>query len=241
MSGLQVSDADKRIFDEVEEAFGVFLDKSMLAHEPGNMSIGDLLDQKFRQWTQQKEHDAGIMQAAFEFKKRECMSGIGSPDLYTASVAGYLQGEDVPGLECVPLAHGYSSVVGALLQGIPEADIEYDSGVKELKTHADHVEVILESGGKLLARTVVVTVSLGVLKSGQLHFTPKLPQEKQDAIQKTGFGQVEKCILSFEGEAWEKVKQGIHCLWPPQYDKFRRAVLGHWETWFALLTTERLC
>ena len=229
MSGLTASDAEKQIFDEVEHAFDAFLDKSLLADQPGDKSLGALLDEKFYEWAKHTEHDARMMQTAFEFKKREFASGIGSPDLYTASLAGYLQAEDV-GPECVPLPQGYSSIVSALLQEISDVDIQYDSGVKEIKSHDSHVEIILESGGALLARTAVVTVSLGVLKSGQLAFNPKLPQDKIEAIQRTGFGQVEKCILHFDNETWETLKQGVHCLWPPHRERYAKAVIENWES-----------
>lgn len=230
MCGLEASDAEKKVFAEVEQAFDAFLDKASLMDEPGEKSLGNLLDEKFHEWAKRKEHDARMMQAAFEFKKREFISGIGSLDLYTASLAGYVQAEDV-GPECVPLRRGYSSIVQALLQEIPDSEIVYGSGVKEVKNRDDHVEVFLESGSAIVARAAVVTVSLGVLKSGDLRFTPKLPEEKLEAIRKTGFGHIEKCILKFDADTWEDLKQGFHCLWPPEGDAFRPALLRNWEAW----------
>eukprot|EP00913_Durusdinium_trenchii_P003231 g2988.t1 len=156
MCGLEASDAEKKVFAEVEQAFDAFLDKASLMDEPGEKSLGNLLDEKFHEWAKRKEHDARMMQAAFEFKKREFISGIGSLDLYTASLAGYVQAEDV-GPECVPLRRGYSSIVQALLQEIPDSEIVYGSGVKEVKNRDDHVEVFLESGSAIVARAAVHT------------------------------------------------------------------------------------
>lgn len=48
------------------------------------------------------------------------------------------------------------------------------------------------------ARSVVCTVSLGVLKSGDLKFKPALPPRKQKAIEEMGMGNVNKCILYWD-------------------------------------------
>ncbi|KAG7374582.1 flavin containing amine oxidoreductase [Nitzschia inconspicua] len=49
-------------------------------------------------------------------------------------------------------------------------------------------------------RAVVCTVSLGVLKSGDLRFTPLLPPRKEKAIKEMGMGNINKCILYWDEE-----------------------------------------
>ncbi|CAE7500735.1 FLD [Symbiodinium sp. CCMP2592] len=227
--GLEASPTEKQAFDEMEKAFDGFTEKEAVGDQADEKSLGALLDEEFQKWAQQKEHDAAMMQTMFEFKKREMSSGVGSPDLYTASANGFVQAEDGFGHDCIPLPHGYSSIVRALLEEVPDLDIQYDAAVKEVTSHDNHVEITLENGDKLQARTVVFTVSVGVLKSGQIRFKPELPQEKQEAIQRMGFGHVEKCILTFDNDTWETLKHGVHCLWPPERDGYRNAVLNDWE------------
>jgi monoamine oxidase len=65
------------------------------------------------------------------------------------------------------------------------------------------VSVILESGETLSADSVLVTVSLGVLKSKLITFEPPLPQWKQEAIDRLGFGQLNKVVMQFSSIFWE--------------------------------------
>ncbi|CAE7500703.1 FLD [Symbiodinium sp. CCMP2592] len=229
LHGSEASPTEKQAFEEMESAFDSFTDKEAVGDQADEKSLGALLDEEFQKWAQQKEHDAAMMQTMFEFKKREMSSGVGSPDLYTASANGFVQAEDGFGHDCIPLPHGYSSIVDAMLKEVPGLEIQHGAAVKEATSHDDHVEITLENGDKLQARTVVFTVSVGVLKSGQIRFKPELPQEKQEAIQRMGFGHVEKCILTFDNDTWETLKHGVHCLWPPERDGYRNAVLNDWE------------
>jgi len=48
---------------------------------------------------------------------------------------------------------------------------------------------------KVTAKTVLVTASLGVLKAGNIKFTPPLPEYKREVIDGMGFGVVNKCAM----------------------------------------------
>ena len=50
---------------------------------------------------------------------------------------------------------------------------------------------------KVMAKTGVVTVSLGVLKAGNIKFTPSLPDWKREVIDGKGFGLLNKCIMQW--------------------------------------------
>lgn len=47
----------------------------------------------------------------------------------------------------------------------------------------------------VFAKTVLVTASLGVLKAGNINFTPRLPLWKKEVIDGMGFGTMNKCVL----------------------------------------------
>lgn len=69
------------------------------------------------------------------------------------------------------------------------------------------------------AKTVLVTVSLGVLKAGNINFVPSLPEEKQQSIDAMGFGTVNKCIMTWNND-------GDTIVWPMD------------QYWFHLITPE---
>jgi monoamine oxidase len=54
------------------------------------------------------------------------------------------------------------------------------------------VTVVCEDGSSIEADAVVVTSSLGVLKSSMVQFEPELPPEKTTAISRLGFGLLNK-------------------------------------------------
>jgi monoamine oxidase len=51
-------------------------------------------------------------------------------------------------------------------------------------------------GGRIEADAVVVSVSLGVLKSEAITFEPELPDRKKEAISRLGFGLLNKVLVS---------------------------------------------
>jgi monoamine oxidase len=58
------------------------------------------------------------------------------------------------------------------------------------------------------ARKAIVTLPVGVLRSGAVRFTPKLPQEKQDAISRIAMGPVLKVALRFGEPFWAQLRGG---------------------------------
>jgi len=54
------------------------------------------------------------------------------------------------------------------------------------------------------ADAVVVTVPLGVLKSGSIEFVPALPTRKQTAIERLGVGVLAKLVLRFDETWWRQ-------------------------------------
>ncbi|RKP08605.1 amine oxidase [Thamnocephalis sphaerospora] len=69
-------------------------------------------------------------------------------------------------------------------------------------THIDyagqHVRVTTAEHGEFIANAVLITVPLGVLKAGSVQFHPALPQRKQAAIDRMGFGLLNKVVLEYD-------------------------------------------
>jgi len=60
----------------------------------------------------------------------------------------------------------------------------------------------------LWADAVLVTLPLGVLKTGDVKFDPPLPEAKQHAIDRLGVGQLEKVVLRFSVNFWSEKTAG---------------------------------
>lgn len=88
---------------------------------------------------------------------------------------------------------GYSQVAENLAQGLdirlnePALVIDYSGSGVTVNTHV----------GPYTADHVIVTVPIGVLKSGSPAFMPALPQVKRDAIGRLGSGLLNKVLLEF--------------------------------------------
>jgi polyamine oxidase len=69
-------------------------------------------------------------------------------------------------------------------------------------THGDAGVRLETSKGAVDADRVIVTVPLGVLKAGTIAFDPPLPEKKQQAIDRLGFGLLDKVVLKFDQPFW---------------------------------------
>ncbi|XP_043647463.1 possible lysine-specific histone demethylase 1 isoform X2 [Drosophila teissieri] len=112
--------------------------------------------------------------------------------------------------------NGYSCVPVALTENL---DIRVNSAVKEIKYGSKGVEVVAEnmktSNSQMTykADLAVCTLTLGVLKVAVAHeesqqsntvkFDPPLPDWKQQAIKRLGFGNLNKVVLCFDRIFWD--------------------------------------
>ncbi|XP_065074344.1 possible lysine-specific histone demethylase 1 [Ochlerotatus camptorhynchus] len=110
--------------------------------------------------------------------------------------------------------NGYSCVPIALTEGL---DVRVNTAVKRIKYFPGGVEVTADlksnnSSVSYKADLVLCTLTLGVLKvaiseqSSQLNtvrFDPPLPEWKQSAIQRLGFGNLNKVVLCFDRIFWD--------------------------------------
>lgn len=94
---------------------------------------------------------------------------------------------------------GYGSMVDRLAEGL---DVRMSSPVRAIVRREDGVAVELD-GETLEGSHAVVTVPLGVLKAGHIAFDPPLPESKQRAIERIGFGPYEKVVLTWDTQWWD--------------------------------------
>lgn len=153
--------------------------------------IEDIIQREFqrRQFTPQERRvlEFGIVSA-------EMVNG--SP-FTEASWKYALEYESFPGGDHF-IVNGYDAVPNRLGAGL---EIQTGVTVSRIDYRGRSARVTTDSG-TLRADRVIVTVSLGVLKSRQIEFSPGLPQSKEESIDRIGMGLVNKIALRFPRAFW---------------------------------------
>jgi monoamine oxidase len=92
---------------------------------------------------------------------------------------------------------GYFSVLKTIFEKYcRKAQIKYNHVVKAIDYSSPVVKVRTADGQVFLAKRVISSLPLGVLKAGDVTFTPSLPAGHQEAINKIGFGVFNKVIVT---------------------------------------------
>jgi monoamine oxidase len=117
---------------------------------------------------------------------------------------------------------GYDQITDHLATGLT---IRTGAVVASVVQAGDSVQVTLTDGEVLQADHVVVTVPLGVLKSGDIAFEPPLAPARRAAIETLGMGLLNKCWLRFDRIAWPADVDWIEWLGPKD---------GIWSQWVSL-------
>lgn len=111
------------------------------------------------------------------------------------------QDYDLPGGDHF-VASGYIGLFRPLLEGL---DVRTGQVVKKIAWRENGpVTVTTSKGEEHEADRLVCTVPLGVLKAGRVQFVPPLPAWKQKAIERLGFGCLDKVVLFFPRVFWDE-------------------------------------
>jgi monoamine oxidase len=124
----------------------------------------------------------------------------------------------VYGLEPV----GYLDALNTLYFDQVTSKVSYNSPVTVVDTSGIKPVAIDSNGVYHYGDTIIVTVSLGVLKAGIIDFIPDLPANKLNAISTIGMGNGLKISLRFSSQIWETKLMSVltdgaagNC-WPPK-------------------------
>jgi len=104
------------------------------------------------------------------------------------------------------LPDGYGGLLSKLQAGL---DVRLRHSVRRVRRSARGAVVEVNHNGSMLdleADVVICTLPLGVLKAGDIKFEPPLPQRKQKAITRLGFGTLNKVLLVFAHAFWEEAE-----------------------------------
>ena len=94
---------------------------------------------------------------------------------------------------------GYRGVVESLADGLT---IHLEAIVERIAQHRDGVAVHTAAGA-FEGSHALVTVPLGVLKAGAIGFAPPLPKGHVAAIERMGFGALEKVVIAYDRATWQ--------------------------------------
>ncbi|MGK5531426.1 flavin monoamine oxidase family protein [Streptomyces sp. URMC 129] len=95
---------------------------------------------------------------------------------------------------------GFEEMFRRLAAGL---DIRYGQEVTHISHDDTGVTVHTGQGTRLSCRNVIVTVPLGVLRSGSLTFSPGLPPEKEEVIDRLRMGVLSKTWFRFPRVFWD--------------------------------------
>jgi monoamine oxidase len=118
----------------------------------------------------------------------------------------------------VVLKEGYGQLVAHLSAGL---DIRLGQTVRDVSPVSDGIRVTTKTGVHV-ADHVIVTLPLGVIKSGEIRFGWPLAPARQRAIDRLEMGLLNKCWLRFD-----------RVFWPPEPDmiNFFGPKAGLWAEW----------
>ena len=105
---------------------------------------------------------------------------------------------------------GYDSLLNRLADGI---DIRLNTVVTTIEWERQPVRVHTANGEVFEADQVVITLPLGVLKSGQICFVPELPADKQEAIGALTMGYGIKLVYRFDAPL---LPEGVMAFYSPR-------------------------
>ena len=108
-----------------------------------------------------------------------------------------MEDEEFGGSDVI-VTNGYDRLLQPLVNGY---EIRTGSPVNSISQTASDITVEYQ-GGTITADAVVLTVPLGVLKAGSIRFSPGLASTKLAAINRVGFGTVNKVVLEFTQSTW---------------------------------------
>jgi monoamine oxidase len=103
---------------------------------------------------------------------------------------------------------GYRKLIDLLSKPLLPSEVLLNQAVSKIIIPKDpdflsaYVRVETSTGESYEGSHVIVTVPMGVLKSGTITFEPPLPVAKQEVIQRIGSGNIERVVMTFKKPFW---------------------------------------
>ncbi len=158
-----------------------------------------------------------------------CFTVVSSVDPEEGSTLDYANYRDTG--EDWPVKEGYGALIARYGADVP---VELDTPVERIDWRGREIEVATPKG-VITTKAVIITVSTGVLSSGQIRFDPPLPDWKRSAIEALPIGKVNKIAFQFDRDVFGSLETGSMAVFAPasesvifQIRPFGRALaIGH--------------
>eukprot|EP01114_Cavostelium_apophysatum_P002798 TRINITY_DN1249_c1_g1_i1.p1 TRINITY_DN1249_c1_g1~~TRINITY_DN1249_c1_g1_i1.p1 ORF type:complete len:1140 (-),score=314.71 TRINITY_DN1249_c1_g1_i1:99-3518(-) len=212
-------DVDKDIDRRMETSFNHILESSkdprlvervIKGREPNEVSLMEAIEGFLEEGEGLSESERRV----FDWHVANLEYGCAS-NLNRVSLPHWDQddGNEWGGDHCL-LKEGYSTIAKQLAEDI---DLRLNSPVESVEySEGGNVTVKIRTGEVIEGDVVLVTLPLGVLKEKSVEFSPPLPEWKTGAIERLGFGLLNKVALSFP-----------HSFWDPNLDYFGQTNQSH--------------
>jgi monoamine oxidase len=162
----------------------------------GNVAAPISVDEAIRHW----QDSANVGQEDRLWQRRVARAQFESDfaaNLDELAFPGWNAGKEFGGQQRA-FPNGYGGILDGLAQGL---DIRLQTAVKSID-YSDATVKVDTTSGPFEAQRVLITLPLGVLKSGAVRFFPDLPAEKRAAIWRLGMGLLDKVYLRFPEPFW---------------------------------------
>jgi hypothetical protein len=225
-SGERIDNKDE--YDSIKNDIEKIFDNSEEYDEDTDISIGAYIRSRFEKLMHKQEskgncskHKLAVYKAIYDDRCKEELAGNGAFNLNEASLLGSNEYDDFSGDFLTNLKHGYIQLVDHFASKIPHDKIRLNEIVKKIQRTSDgHLNIICHNSVTqtetvIHCDQVLCTISLGCLKAHHEDlFEPPLPQHKANAIERLGFGTVNKMFVFFDEPVFKKKAQGFTILWP---------------------------
>ncbi|XP_041349505.1 spermine oxidase-like [Gigantopelta aegis] len=164
-----------------------------------------------------RQSDQRDAKAVFNCLKNRDRFHNGS-DLGDCSLKGIGIYEELPGGEVKIPGRGMEGIISVLHNCLPHGTVHLDTEVLTIQwrdtSSNNQIKIVCSNGDIFYADHIIVTSSLGYLKKHHRSmFVPPLPTWKQETIDRTGFGTVNKIFLEFEKPFWTRGRGGVKFAW----------------------------
>jgi monoamine oxidase len=164
-----------------------------LANHAGDISLRAALDDVLSDEDMTEDERRAVEWHIALTARDDC--GADDPSL---SLLWWDEGYEVYGYGDSVFADGFGALTSALGKGL---DIRLQHVVQKVEHGPSSVRVTT-SAGVVEADAAIITLPLGVLKAGDVEFSPALPAAKDHAIERLGMGHLAKVVLRYDKPFW---------------------------------------
>ncbi|XP_001637328.2 spermine oxidase [Nematostella vectensis] len=218
----QANELPTKLANEVYEAYEKIYDdcKTTASELNESLGLGIYYGNKFEHYLENNAEHSSLKRSLFEWIMRNECHSSGVKSLENVDIKSSPE-YSVDEKDSFTLPHGYNKLLERIFEDLDEETVRFNHEVVSIKwkpkaeeTSSSVVSITCSNGEIFTAEHVIVTLPLGVLKSRhEVIFNPPLPQIKKDAINRLGYGTINRIYLVFEKAFWSNEIKGMGLLW----------------------------